>query len=224
MWDWVFPPLCASCAAPLLPQEKEVCLRCLLRLPQTLFWRNPTQNEAYYRLAPHAPALSGAISGFWYVEGSPLRAWVQLAKYHNQPQALYGAAYFLGTLIRQEGLVPFSAWKALLPVPISGARLRKRGYNQAEWAARGLAQALGVPLLTDRWRRLGATASQVAKGRIHRWTSLEGEFACVGPIPSVVAVVDDVLTTGATLSSALRSLPPETQVWVVTVGITQRRS
>jgi predicted amidophosphoribosyltransferase len=52
---------------------------------------------------------------------------------------------------------------------------------------------------------------------------LEGAFRVVGALPAIVAVVDDVLTTGATLRAAIQSLPPDVRVWVVTIGLTQRR-
>ena len=114
--------------------------------------------------------------------------------------------------------------EAFLPVPLSRVRLRKRGYNQADWVARGLAEAWGKPVLEGVWIREVVTASQVGKRRGARWVTLEGAFRVVGALPSVIAVVDDVLTTGATLRAAIQSLPSEVGVWVVTIGLTRRRS
>lgn len=221
---WIFPPLCASCGGLLRQGEKQVCLGCLLRLPETLFWKVPQQNEAYYRIAPHCAQVIGAIAGFWYSVGSPLRQWVQIAKYHHQPQALYGAAQYLAALIAQEGTVPLPEIGGILPVPIAPERLKQRGYNQAEWVGRALATVWNKALLTGQWYRVSGGPSQVAKTRIERWASLRGLFRFTGELPPVVTVVDDVLTTGATLTAALSSLSPSVRIWVVTVGITQRRS
>lgn len=223
MWSWLFPRQCGSCGAPLLPTESGACLACLLRLPQTLFWRRPQQNDGYYRLAPLNPTVKGVICGFWYVAGSPLRAWVQLAKYKGRPHLLRSAATYLAYLTAEEGNLPLDRIQGILPIPISAARLRRRGYNQTDWIAQGLAAAWQVPILHGYWKRQGATASQLQKTRIQRWESLKEDFRCVQAIPSPVLVVDDVLTTGATLTAALHSLLPEVEVWVVTVGITQRR-
>lgn len=221
MREWLFPKACYACGAPLLPGEKEACLSCLLRLPKTDFWEQPADNEGFLRLSPHVRGLRGVIAGFWYVVGSPLRAWVHAAKYASQPQLLRAAARYMATLA--QSALPLTHIQALLPVPISPIRQRRRGYNQAEWAARGLAEVWGIPVLTDRWVRRPSTGSQLMRGRIARWQALEGEFHCVKPVPAVVGVVDDVLTTGATLSAALKTLPPSTEIWVFTIGITQRR-
>jgi len=222
MWDWVFPSLCVVCGEPTYQQEQRVCLRCFLRLPQTLTWRAPQANEAYDRLRPHVP-IRGAVAGFWYTAGSPLRPLVQLAKYRGDPLPLYAVSRAWGRLLREEcpGLEEVEAF---LPVPLSRVRLRKRGYNQASWVARGLAEAWGRPVLEGVWIREVITASQVGKRRGARWVTLEGAFRVVGVLPSVVAVVDDVLTTGATLRAAIQSLPLEVGVWVVTIGLTRRRS
>jgi len=167
--------------------------------------------------------VEGVVAGFWYAPGSPLREWVRLAKYHHQPGPLREAARYLAFLVREEGHVPLERIEGLLPVPISRKRLQQRGYNQAEWVAYGLGEVWGLPVLKNRWQRRPHSRSQVGKSRIERWISLEGEFVCTGPVPKTVGVVDDVLTTGATLQAALASLPSEVRVWVFTVGITQRR-
>lgn len=223
MREWVFPRICLACGTPLLSSEVEVCLTCLLKLPETHFWIHPCNNESYRRLAPHVSNLRGAVSGFWYVEGSPLREWVRAAKYEGQPRLLYAAARYMAMLVESERHVPLGEIQALLPVPISAVRRRQRGYNQAEWAALGLAETWDMPVLSRHWVRRPAGGSQLQRTRATRWIEMQGAFECIKPLPPVVGVVDDVLTTGATLTVALRSLPESVQVWVFTVGITQRR-
>ncbi|MEN3040907.1 MAG: hypothetical protein ABDH66_05150 [Bacteroidia bacterium] len=208
---------------PLLPSERYACVRCLTALPQTHFWNAPKNNEGYLRLAPHVDNLQGVVSGFWYAMGSPLRSWIQAAKYQGKPQLLHAAARYMATLMRESSWLHLRELKGLLPIPISETKLNQRGYNQAEWAARGLAEVWGISLLHNYWKRRPSIGSQTGRTRTERWQAMEKEFYWFRPIPSPIGVVDDVLTTGATLTAALRALPQGTQVWVFTIGITQRR-
>lgn len=95
----------------------------------------------------------------------------------------------------------------LVPVPLAPARMRERGFNQAELLARGLASATGWRVESRLRRRPGARR-QARLGRRERARNVEGGFAATGPVPAGPAalVVDDVLTTGATAAACCRAL------------------
>jgi ComF family protein len=99
---------------------------------------------------------------------------------------------------------------ALLPVPLHTGRLRERGYNQALELARPLATALGLPLMPGILQRERPTAAQTDLGAAARRRSPRGAFSFVAPpgrpVPDHVALVDDVMTTGATLRECARVL------------------
>jgi ComF family protein len=97
---------------------------------------------------------------------------------------------------------------AIVPVPLHRARLRRRGYDQALELARPLAFALELPLRDDLLQRVRGTAPQSELNAIARRRNLRGAFALKPgvPVPSYVALVDDVMTTGATLHAAAAAL------------------
>lgn len=140
-------------------------------------------------------------------------------KYGNEPWF----ATFLSALLVEAALPDLKGRpiQGIVPVPLHPVRLRERGFNQAERLARPLAEALGVPLVTDRVRRLEPTASQASLSREERMRNVRSAFGPSRPerVRGSWVVVDDVLTTGATtdaVCSVLRSLgADEVSVWAV---------
>ena len=98
--------------------------------------------------------------------------------------------------------------QAIVPVPLHSARLRRRGYNQALELAKPLARHFRVPLLRDALQRIRATGAQTELTAVQRRRNVRGAFAvrCDGAIPEHVAILDDVFTTGATLTECTRVL------------------
>ena len=117
------------------------------------------------------------------------------------------AGALLATLM-QWTLDPADAPQLLIPVPLHRARLRQRGYDQALELARALARECRLPLCRNRLRRLRATQAQTELGALSRQDNVRGAFALrPGPaLPAHVALVDDVMTTGATLGECARVL------------------
>lgn len=145
--------------------------------------------------------LTGVHAAFGYAP--PVDQLLPRLKFHGDLAAgrvlADGMARALATAPRPE---------ALVPVPLHASRLRSRGYDQALELARPLARALGLPLLGGVLRRVRPTAPQTSLDRHARRRNLEGAFVVVGrgPLPAHVALVDDVLTTGATLRAAAQAL------------------
>jgi ComF family protein len=117
------------------------------------------------------------------------------------------AGQALATLL-QWSLDPAESPEALVPVPLHAHRLRDRGYDQALELARALSRDGGPPLLAERLRRVRITAPQSELGAAARRDNVFGAFALHGDgaLPQHVALVDDVLTTGATVGECARVL------------------
>jgi ComF family protein len=183
--------LCHDCRAAL-PWNRSACARCALPLPL------PAPQCGRCRRAP--PPFDGSRAAFRY--GFPLDRLLPRLKFHGDL-----AAGRLLAELAAEALAEASRPQLLLPVPLHPARLRQRGYDQALELARPLARALDLPLCADRLRRQRATAAQSELGAPARRRNVRDAFALrPGALPAHVAVFDDVMTTGATLSECCRLL------------------
>lgn len=154
------------------------------------------------RRAP--PPLTRVVAPFLY--GPPLDRWLPRFKFHHDLAA--------GRLLSQLMLEACAAAPrpdALVPVPLHRSRLRSRGYDQALELAKPLARALALPLRTDLLVRTRATSAQSSLHAAQRHRNLRGAFAVMSawadqPLPAHVALIDDVMTTGATLHAAAQAL------------------
>ncbi len=186
--------LCAACAARL-PWLRAACDRCGLPLADT----HPARRVCGDCLQ-RAPPLQFVQASFLY--GFPLDRLLPRFKFHRDLAC--------GRLLSQWMLpacVAAPRPHALLPVPLHATRLRERGYDQALELARPLARALDLPLRAD-LVRMRATAAQSSLDAGARRRNLRGAFVVDArrPLPEHVALVDDVMTTGATLHAAARAL------------------
>lgn len=197
--------LCAPCAAAL-PWMPPACLGCAMPLaaprPVPAAPTPPDPGERLCSACRHAPPpLREAHAAFLY--GFPLDRLLPRLKFHRDLAA--------GRLLAQAmagALAHAPRPDALVPVPLHRARLRQRGYNQAQELAVPLGRLLGIPVLPRLLRRVRDTAPQSRLDADARAANLRDAFE-VPPLrspPPRVALVDDVMTTGATLHAAADAL------------------
>jgi len=153
---------------------------------------------------------------------APFDGVLQKAIHHFKYLNVRGLAKPLGDLLLAQMNDPAPPVDVIVPVPLHRQRERERGYNQAALLARRLAQRTGLPLAEHALRRTRQTPPQVGLSAPERWANVAGAFACGSPDLSTrhPLLVDDVCTTGATLSAcarALRAGGAET-VWAVTLA------
>jgi len=184
--------LCAACAAEL-PRNRRCCARCALPLA--------TPAALCGECLRRAPPWDAAWAPFRY--GWPLDRLESRYKFG----ADLAAGRVLSTLWRREPC-PIDLPQQLLTVPLHRHRLRQRGYNQALELARPLARALGVPLRYEVLQRTRSTEAQTELDAVRRRRNVRGAFALRAGIelPVHVAILDDVMTTGATLAECARVL------------------
>jgi ComF family protein len=188
-------------------------------LPLTRFHRDPANPlaEVFWGRV----RIEQAVAWFYFRKGSAYQEVLHNLKYNNRP----GVGIFLGKQIGYElkHSAVFIKPDSIIPVPLHRRKLRKRGYNQSEKIARGISVALGVPLDTKTLFRSSQTETQTRKSRFDRYLNVSGKFAIRDPSPiehSHILLVDDVVTTGATLEACAEALlaAPGVKVSIATVA------
>jgi ComF family protein len=182
--------LCAACEAELPRQGADVCPRCALASPGGAVCGRCLARP------PHYDATTAALDYEF-----PADALVHALKFRGE----LALAPFLGGLLLEE-LNPEKV-HFVIPVPLSAERLRSRGYNQAAEIARPVARAARAPLEIALCTRSRDTPAQTDLPWAERVRNVRGAFQCQRALPgATVAVVDDVMTTGATLDEIAATL------------------
>ena len=221
--DWLLPRLCPACGDPAGP-GRELCPGCERTLPVLLHacprcaipYEHPDTHGECGTCQKQPPAFARTVTLYRYAP--PVDHFIRELKFHQQ----LGLARLLGKQLARR-LAPETARPdRIIPVPLHGARLRERGYNQALEIARPVARALGVPLDFRLLERVRATAPQTGLTVAARRKNLRGAFALrdEGAVRDLrVALVDDVMTTGSTVQAAAQCLRAagarEVDIWVI---------
>lgn len=195
-----FPPYCLGCSGSLVKGEEILCTSCLGNLPKT-FYHTRYDNPVLSRLAGRLPIRYG-WAFLKFKKGGMVQHLLHQLKYNNCPEIgerlgkVYGRELATNQSCKEFDLI--------VPVPLHKSRLRKRGYNQSAWFAKGLSEALDIPWDESISIRAKATATQTRKNRSDRWENVRHVFAVNTKISvkqKRILLVDDVITTGATLEA-----------------------
>lgn len=202
--------LCQSCEAAL-PRIRIACVTCGLPLSASAAGADADADDASAAGDLHCnscrrtpPPLTRVVAPFLYAP--PFDRWLPRFKFHRDLAA--------GRLLSQlmiEACADAPRPDAIIPIPLHRTRLRSRGYDQALELAKPLAEGLSIPLRGDLLTRRRATSAQSSLHAVDRRRNLRGAFAIAQAagrfrLPAHVALVDDVMTTGATLHAAAQAL------------------
>jgi ComF family protein len=186
--------------------EHAICMSCLVEMPRTGDEHEPAENPVA-RVFWGRIKLRAAASCFIFTKGGKVQELIHNLKYNGRTDAGIAAGKLFGNDLKS--LTPFNTAAAVIPVPLHRDKLRKRGYNQAACFAEGLALALEIPVYPDGMLRIGATESQTRKNRTERWDNVEDVFTINPKIDLAgkhLILVDDVITTGATIEACAAPL------------------
>lgn len=195
-----FPHVCAGCGSDLLHKENVLCMRCVEAMPETNFERqadNPVENLFWGRLP-----LNGATAQFYFTKESLMQHLMHQFKYKGDKEIGLQFGRMMGEQLKKAER--FADADVLVPLPLFPDKEKKRGYNQSTVLCEGMAESMGIPVLDKVITRPQHTETQTKKGRIERWKNMEGKFILTNADAirnKHVLLVDDVVTTGATLES-----------------------
>lgn len=200
-----YPRRCVVCGTPLVEGEQGLCTQCVLRMPRTGYHTqegNPVEVSFWGRAQ-----LERATSYFFYEKGSDFRHLLHRLKYGGRKDLGYLMGRVVATELRESDFL--EDIDLLLPVPLHPRKQRERGYNQSACLAKGLSQVTGIPVNTTSLIRRRHHESQTHKRRYDRWLNVDGIFALRHPerlAGKHLLLIDDVLTTGATITACCDAL------------------
>lgn len=197
----LFPRVCAACGVLLLEGEDIVCTTCRFLLPKTgyeLNHDNPLAKSFYGQMPFHA-----VTAEFFFSKNGKVQHLIHGLKYHHcRENGIFLGREIGKSLIRAPD---FQGIDFIVPVPLHPKKEKMRGYNQSHVIAEGICDVTQIPIAENCLVRRVFTATQTKKSRDERWKNVKDIFMLQNPEKMKgkhVLLVDDVLTTGATLMSA----------------------
>lgn len=202
----ILPKLCYSCSIPLSDNENSICTKCRHQLPVTNYHKleksNPVEKIFHGRvLIEHATSL------LRFEKKGITQQLIHQLKYkgHQEIGAFFGN--WLGEELSKTK--HYTTVNCIIPVPLHKKKLRKRGYNQVTVFAQAIASHLNATFYDDVLVKSNNTASQVTKNRLARWNSENSIFSVINTEKIAhkhILLVDDLITTGATLEACIQQL------------------
>lgn len=215
------PHHCAGCNSDIISNRQVLCMHCIDRLPLTNFHmhgNNPVEKIFWGRIA-----VTCAASYLYFSKDSLLQRIVHHLKYKGNKELGLFIGRKMGEALTQTNR--FNDIDVIVPLPLYAARERKRGYNQALVLCQGMAEIFNRPVLHQVISRRSLSETQTHKNRIERWQNMQGKFALQQPEAIAgkhILLVDDVITTGATLEACGQELltAESTRLSIMTMAYT----
>ncbi len=201
----IFPSQCAICRTPLGHGISDICLNCRLELPLTYYWKK-VDNPVSLKFWGHMPIETGSAY-FYYMNSGRWRSIIHNFKYRKGWRYAQMLGEWYGAELRDSG--NYDDIDVVIPIPLHPLKKIKRGYNQSDWIAKGVAKELGVKVDYHSVKRKKNNISQTQLSHDDRWENVDDIFTVKNPSAIAgkhILLIDDVLTTGATIISCGESI------------------
>ncbi len=201
----IYPELCCCCKQSLVGDEKHICTSCHYKLPKTNFHKD-SDNAVELIFRGRVPVESAA-SYLYFQKGSSVQHLIHNFKYKGNVHLGYHLGKVYGNELKSSDI--FSKAELIVPIPMHPAKQKKRGFNQSEVFARGIAEAMQIPIDVSSLVKKEKTQTQTKKSRFVRWENVETVFSIKDPEvfkSKHILLVDDVVTTGATIEACAQKL------------------
>ncbi len=219
----LFPPRCRVCHEKLPVGARMVCTRCRMEAPLTRFWKsydNPL-SRSFGGLLP----IEQASAFIFYTPQSRWRELIHDFKYRGSWRAALEMGRWYGAELAQSE--HYRAVDVVIPIPLHWRKRMRRGYNQSEYIAAGIAEAMGLETDFRSVVRHRNNPSQALRSREERWENVRDIFSVRNPEQlrrKHILLVDDVLTTRATMIScgeAILKAVPECRISVAVLALSK---
>ena len=216
--ETLLPRFCGACNRRLNLWEEEICNLCLMEMPVSFFHKdleNPVARVFWGRVR-----IVQATTWFVYISGSRFGNLLHRLKYEHRPKIGVAMGKQYGYQLHYSEV--YEKPDVIIPVPLHPKRKRKRGYNQSEMIVKGLSEAMKIPYSCNHLIRNTHTKTQTEKSRADRYLNVKGKFTIQNPHEiegKHIMLVDDVITTGATMEACAEELLKVDGVRVSLVGI-----
>lgn len=219
----IYPDQCLICDEEILKDTSAICSFCKQEMHYTQFekYTEPTElDKLFWGRVP----IEATFSLLFFEKGKSTQKILHALKYKFNPQV--GVEFgkeIARTLI---SLSQFKDLDAIIPVPIHPKKEFVRGYNQSEQIANGISSILAVPVDLHFLKKQSHTESQTKRGRFARWDNVANNFVLkkLKKTPKHIAIIDDVVTTGATIEALVRSIQenyPEIRISIISLAVTK---
>ena len=200
-----FPHNCEGCGTDVISDKHFLCSRCLHQLPETHFCTSP--GNPVEKLFFGRAEITHAAAVYYFTKDSLLQHILMQLKYRSNKEA----GFFLGRMMGYalQKAERFSEIDMLVALPLNPKKESIRGYNQAALLCQGISEVWGRPILQEAVTRIRFTESQTRQNRVSRWQNMEGVFDVTDKSllqNRHLLLVDDVITTGATLEACASAI------------------
>lgn len=218
-----YPHLCCACSKPLYKNENILCTYCKYHLPKTNFHfekDNPVMRQFWGKTD-----VFSATAYYYFSKGSKVQQLLHNLKYNGKKEIGFEVGKIFGRELKESSL--FRSVNCVVPVPLHPVKKKKRGYNQSDFIADGIAEGMRIPCEKEVLVRSIATSSQTKKSAFERWLNVTSIFKVRNEdriSEKHILLVDDVITTGSTFESCVDTLlsVPGTKVSIAAIAVAKK--
>lgn len=222
MFSLLYPRICLACGKNIRAHEEAICLTCQYKMPKTNFHEdrdNPFTERFWGRVR-----VNCGSSFYYFGKGGKVQQLIHNLKYNHKPEIGIRLGHLYGKVLGKS--LFFRQADVIVPVPLHPMKKRTRGYNQSAKFAEGLSEAMQIPW-SEALCRTEMTETQTKKDRFARFENVKDAFEVVDPKfieGKHVLLVDDVITTGATIEACAHQILeiPGTKISVVTIAFARQ--
>lgn len=215
-----YPRLCYACNRALIKEEECICSFCNYHLPQTHFYKEKENalSQIFWGRIP----IETACTLFYFHKKGKVQNLIHQFKYKGKKDIGIYLGKMLGDQLKKS--MYYDSVDVIVPVPLHREKQYKRGFNQSEMISRGVAKSLNKSIVLNNLVRVTKSGTQTRKARFKRWQNVETVFKINNPKEfehKNILLIDDVITTGATLESCGQKLlaAKGVKLWIATLAI-----